>query len=177
MYSFNTKNAVFELIHWTNNDRIVNDSEDKGIHGTSMKDLLAVYSDGEERLRMRILYMISQSLRIVSMHLINRLSVILYLFIYLLSIYISIYPVDSITATATHKNKTKHPFHLAKISCCSIDNKRVSRDCSSSPHTYLRIQLPTYLSTHLPTYLPNILHSARRYCMNSILMRLNTPHP
>ena len=54
MYSFNIKNAVFELIHWTNNDRIVNDSGDKGIHGTSMKDLLAVCSDGEKRLRMRI---------------------------------------------------------------------------------------------------------------------------
>lgn len=52
MYSFNAKNAVFELIHWTNNDRIVNDSKDKGIHGTSMKDLLVVYSDGEEILRM-----------------------------------------------------------------------------------------------------------------------------
>lgn len=52
MYSFNAKAAVFDLIHWTN-DRIVSDSGDKGcgIHGTSMKDLLAVYSDGEERLR------------------------------------------------------------------------------------------------------------------------------
>ena len=52
MYSFNAKAAVFDLIHWTNDRMIVSDSGDKGggIHGTSMKDLLAVYSDGEERL-------------------------------------------------------------------------------------------------------------------------------
>ena len=68
MYSFNTKNAVFELIHWTNNDRIVNDSEDKGIHGTSLKDLLAVYSDGEERLRMRIHDLTIASHRLYASH-------------------------------------------------------------------------------------------------------------